>query len=179
MIQDRRTRARGPLALCLLLGACAANDPAGPPPPSVQSTTRANVALPEARGVVPVVVRAAAVEGGVARELAGATCDLASTYTTARFTAPATVSVPDLGASTPPLTVSCALGGRKGTGQILPATRVADSGLGGWPAIGVSIGAGSGGWSGTGVSIGGFWNGGSGDGYWTQVVYPDLTVTLR
>ncbi|TPE49686.1 hypothetical protein [Amaricoccus solimangrovi] len=171
MIEERAARG---LALCLLLGACA-TAPATPPPPGVQGQPRAEVVMPPARGVTNLAVRVQ----GVAGEIAGATCDLASPYTTARFTAPASVALPDLGSATPPVTVTCASGKLRGSARAQPATRVADTGMSGWPAIGISVGTGSGGWSGTGVSVGGFWNGGSGDGSWTKVVYPDLLVTLR
>lgn len=170
-------------ALCLL-GACAAGAPETPAPPLFQGSARPGVVLPPARGVTPLVVRTGTVTGGAITDVAGATCDLSSPYTQARFASPATVAVPDFGAATPPVTVICASGGLRGSAVAQPATRVADTGMSGWPAIGISVGTGGGGWGGggTGVSVGGFWNGGSGgagDGSWTQVVYPDLFVTLR
>ncbi len=173
MIQTGRCLA--PFALVLGLAACAAEE-AAPPPPAVQAAARPGVTMPPAQGVMPLVVRAAVIEGGVGRQVT-ARCDLTSRYATARFSAPATVSLPDLGSATPPVTVNCAEGGLKGTGQATPALRTSETGMSGWPAIGVSVGTGSGG---TGVSLGGFWNGGSGNGgSWTQVVYPDLLIALR
>jgi hypothetical protein len=174
MIQTGKRLA--PLALVLGLAACAAPETA-PPPPAVQAATRPGVVVPPAQGVTPLVARTSVIEGGVAREVA-ARCDLTSPYATARFTTPATVSLPDLGSATPPVTVRCAQGGLTGTAQAQPALRVSETGMSGWPAIGVSVGTGS--WGGTGVSVGGFWNGGSGDGgSWTRVVYPDLLIALR
>jgi hypothetical protein len=178
--RSRRGLAAAP-ALCLLLGACAAGAPATPPPPLVQGASRPGVAQPPARGVTPLVVRTATVSGDAATDVAGATCELSSPYTQGRFASPASVAVPDFGAATPPVTVTCVSGSLRGSAVAQPATRVADTGMSGWPAIGVSVGTG-GGWGGgggTAVSLGGFWNGGSGDGNWTQVVYPDLLVTLR
>ena len=175
-------------ALCLLLGACAAaTAPAtAPAPPLFQGSSRPGVVTPPARGVTPLVVRTGTVRDGVAADVAGATCDLSSPYTQARFASPATVAVPDFGAATPPVTVTCVSGALRGSAVAQPATRVADggTGTGGWPAIGISVGTGGGGWGGggTGVSVGGFWgggSGGSGGGNWAQVVYPDLLVTLR
>lgn len=175
MIRIRGTRVA---ALCLvpglLLGACATSESAPPPPPTTQAVPRANTVMPPARGVTTVVVRTTPAGGGAGGT--GATCDLSSPYTTARFTAPATVAVPDLGSATPAVRVSCASGGLSGSAEAQPAMRVADSGMSGWPAIGVSVGTGRGA---TGVSLGGFWNGGWGGDTWTKVVYPDLLVTLR
>ena len=166
-----------PLVLALALAACAAPEAQAPLPPAVQAAPRPGVAMPPAQGVTPLVVRAQVIEGGVARA-AAARCDLTSPYASARFTTPATVSMPDLGSATPPVTVRCAEGGRSGSAEAQPALRVSETGMSGWPAIGVSVGTGS--WGGTGVSVGGFWNGGSGDGgSWTRVVYPDLLIALR
>lgn len=166
-------------ALLLLLGACAATAPATPAPPAAQGAPRAGVVMPPARGVTPLVVRTAELRDGTSVEVAGAACEIATPYTTARFASPASVALPDLGAATPAATVTCVAGGKRGAASAQPATRVADTGMSGWPAIGVSVGAGTGGWSGGGVSVGGFWNGGSGNGAWTEVVYPDVLVILR
>lgn len=177
VIRGRKMR-RGALGLVpvLLLAACAANEAETPPPPMTQGSVRSDTVMPPARGVTTIVVRTAG--EGTTTGPAGATCDLSSPYTTARFTAPATVTVPDLGTATPPVRVSCAAGGLSGAAEAQPAMRMADTGMSGWPAIGVSVGTGTGGAS-TGVSVGGFWNGGWGGDTWTKVVYPDLLVTLR
>jgi hypothetical protein len=147
--------------------------------PPVQGAPRAGVVMPPARGVTPITVRTATIRDGASAELAGATCDLSSPYTTARFPSPASVAVPDFGAATPPLTITCVSGKLRGSVLAQPSTRVAQTGMSGWPAIGVSVGTGTGGGGGAAVSLGGFWNGGSGDGNWTEVVYPDVLVTLR
>lgn len=165
------------IAFLFALGACAAQTRA-PAAPSVQSTPPSGTVLPPAQGVTAVGVRAQITEGGVTRDVA-ARCDLASTYATARFTTPATISLPDLGSATPPVTVTCALDGRRGSAVAQPSVAVSQTGMSGWPAIGISIGAGGGSYGGTGVSVGGFWNGGAGDGRWTRVVYPDLLIPLR
>lgn len=163
--------------IALLLCGCAAQPAASPAPAaaSVQSTPRPGVVMPVAMGVTPLGVRAQVTEGGVARDVA-ARCELTGPYSAARFTSPAVVSLPDLGSATPPVTVRCELDGRAGTAVSQPSVAVSQTGMSGWPAIGISVGTGGGG---TGVSLGGFWNGGAGDGRWTRVVYPELLIALR
>ena len=83
-------------------------------PPLVPSQIRSEATMPPAFGISTIAVRAFVTEAGATREVTGATCELTSPYSTASFTAPATVSVPDLGNQTPVVRVRCAEGGRSG-----------------------------------------------------------------
>ena len=145
--------------------------------PLVPSQLREGAGMPPAWGVTQVAVRAYVTEVGATREASGAACELASPYSTASFTAPATVSVPDLGPQTPVLRISCSDGARRGVADVQAALRSTNGGLAGWPAIGVSVG--TGGYS--GVSVGGFWGGGWGTSgpNVQQAVYPDAQVMMR
>ena len=143
--------------------------------PAVASQVRPDAALPPAFGISTVADTALVPEGGVAREVAGATCELTTPYSTASFTAPATVSVPDLGAQTPVARVRCVSGGQSGVVDARAELRQL-GGYGPWPAIGVSVG--TGGYS--GVSIGGLWSGGgNASANALRAVYPDVQVMMR
>lgn len=147
--------------------------------PTAQSQPRAGVAMPPAWGVTVVNVSALVSDGGVTREVSGATCALSSPYSTAQFVAPATVSVPDLGPETPILRVDCSEGPRRGAVETQARLASTNGGLAGWPTVGVSVGSGGGG--NTGVSVGGFWGGGwgtSGPGV-QRAVYPDARVMMQ
>ncbi len=161
------------LALGLGLASCASQTPGIAPAPLSPSQMRRDVVAPAAWGITQVEVRAFASSGGVASEVNGAECDLASPYSTARFIAPATISVPDFGAATPPLRITCAQGGQKGTLDVFPQLRSAPGGTG-WPVIGISVG--TGGYS--GVGVGGFWTGGGGPAV-QQTIYPDARIMMQ
>lgn len=164
------------LAFGLALAGCAAQTLQGTPAPLAPSQMRRDVAAPAAWGITQVEVRAFASSGGVASEVNGASCDLASPYSTAKFVAPATISVPDFGPATPPLRINCTQGGQKGTLDVFPQLR-ATNGAAGWPAIGISVG--TGGYS--GVSVGGFWTGGMntmGPAV-QQAIYPDARIMMQ
>lgn len=165
------------IALVLGLAGCA-NQAAQPPVATVQSQMRPDAVVPPASGVTVVSARAFVTEGGVAREVQGARCDLTSPYSTATFIAPSTVSVPDLGAQTPVLRISCSDGAHSGVTEVR-ATLVAGNGGGGpVPMIGISVGTG-GGNSGVGVGLGGVWGGGGSGAGVQRAVYPEARVMMR
>lgn len=163
-------------AAVALLAGCAAQSPTATAP-LVTSQVRPKAAIPPAWGVTQLGVRAAL--ASTLQEVA-ADCSLESPYSTARFTTPARVSVPDLGPETPVLRIACSDGTHRGTAQAQATLRSTNGGLGGWPAVGVSVGTG-GGYGGTGVSLGGFWGGGWGTSGPSvqQAVYPDVQVLLQ
>lgn len=164
------------LAVVALVVAGCATQNAQPPAPLVPSQVKASTVMPPAWGITDVRVSAAVTEAGTLREVS-ADCTLDSPYSSARFRAPARVSVPDLGPQTPVLRIGCSDGTRRGSAEARAALRSTNGGLGGWPTVGVSVG--TGGYS--GVSVGGFWGGGFGTTgpNVQQAVYPDVQVVLQ
>lgn len=163
---------RALVGLMLCLSACAV--PTGPPAgvQSVQAEQWAGVPLPLARGETQLVVRAVAATG---QEVAGASCQAESPYFTAAFTAPAALRLPDYGQASSSVSVSCSAPGVSGVAVAIPQA-VWQSGLGGFPAVGISVGTGNS--SGVGVGVG--WAGGgtgvsSGEPF---TRYPDLRVPM-
>lgn len=164
------------LACCGLLVIVAGCAAPGPVPPGV-ATVRAEPRggeVPLARGEARLVVRTvnAAAPGG---EIAGASCRAESRYFTANFASPAVVLFPDYGSSAPPVSVTCSAGGLSGTAVSAPEV-VWSRGMGGWPAVGISVGTGN--QSGVGMGVG--WYGG-GTGVATgepTVRYPEVRVPL-
>jgi hypothetical protein len=141
----------------------------------VRTEARPGVTLPLAGGEAQLVVRA--VPAGVPnQELRGAACTASSPFFTAAFTSPAVVLMPDYGTSAPPVSVTCRSGTMSGTAVAQPEA-LWQRGMGGWPAVGISVGTGN--VSGVGVGVG--WAGG---GVGTQggqpvVRYPELRVPLQ
>ena len=164
--------ALGPAAL---LAACVA--PAGPAPEgvaSVRAAARPGVTAPIARGETTLLVRAVPA-GTTGQELPGATCRAESPYFLAEFQAPAQILMPSFGEAAPVVTVTCRSG--EATGSAAASPELAWSGgLGGWPAVGISVGTGSA--QGVGVGVG--WYGGSAGGTAGAPVvhYRDLRVPL-
>jgi hypothetical protein len=141
------------LALTLALAGCAATGGA-PGLPSVTASPTSGVTAPVARGETELIVRAVPASGpGV--EIQGAACEAVSPFFAAQFTAPARILMPSYGAESPPVTVTCSAGGAAGSVAVAP-TQAWSGGLGGWPAVGVSVGTGNAG--GVGVGLG--WYGG-------------------
>ena len=162
------------LAAALLLCGCATGG-APPDAQTVQVEARPGVTPPAARGETQLVVRAvpAATPG---QEFRGATCEATSPYFSARFTAPARLLIPDYGSAAPSVSVSCRAGEAAGEAIAAPQAYWA-GGVGGWPAVGISVGTGN--MSGVGVGLG--WYGGGtygGGGGVPSVRYPDLRVPL-
>jgi hypothetical protein len=139
------------------LAAAGCVSPAAGPPgvETVRVTQRPGVAAPAAQGEAQLVVRV--VPAGVGgQELRGAACTAETPYFTAEFTSPARLLVPDYGAAAPPVVVSCTTGAATGTATAQPQAAWA-GGMGGWPAVGVSVGTGNAG----GVGVGFGWYGGN------------------
>lgn len=158
-VMPRCAAATRPAVLApLLIGllAVAACSPTQPPPNAVTVpvTLRAGVAAPPAQGETQLVVRAVP-SGATRQELPGVTCRAETPYFTADFTAPARLLLPDYGSAAPPVTVTCRNGTATGTATAMPEAAWT-GGLGGWPAIGVSVGTGNA--AGVGVGVG--WAGG-------------------
>jgi hypothetical protein len=163
------------LGPALLLAACVA--PAGPAPEGVarvRAEPRPDVAAPAARGETALLVRAVPA-GTSGQELRGAACRAESAYFTAEFASPAQILMPDFGEAAPVVTVTCRSGEAAGTAMASPE-RAWSGGLGGWPAVGISVGTGD--VEGVGVGVG--WYGGSvGRTAGTPVVrYRELRVPL-
>jgi hypothetical protein len=165
---------RAVLGLVLVLTAC--TSPAGPPAGTalVRAEPRPSAAPPLARGETQLLVRAVSASAP-GQEVAGAACRAESAYFTAAFVAPAAIRLPDYGSASPPVTVRCRAGGGSGIAVARPEA-VWQRGLGGFPAVGVSVG--TGGMSGVGVGVG--WvGGGAGVSTGEPVIrYPDLRVPL-
>jgi hypothetical protein len=157
----------------LLLAGCASAAPPGAA--VVRVAPRPGVEAPPARGETQLVVRAvsAAAPG---QEVAGASCEAVSPYFAARFTPPARVLLPDYGSRAPEVTVTCRAGELSGAAAAAPQLAWS-GGMGGWPAVGVSVGTGD--ISGVGVGFG-WWGGGVGGSYGEPVVrYPALRVPMQ
>ena len=163
---------------CGLLGivaACAAPGPA----PSGAATVRAapvnGATLPLARGEARLVVRAVPA-AAPADEIAGASCRAESQYFSASFQSPAVVLFPDYGSQAPTVSVTCRAGSLSGTALSVPEATWS-RGVGGWPAVGISVGTGS--YEGVGVGMG-WYGGGVGASTGEPVVrYPDVRVPLQ
>jgi hypothetical protein len=159
----------------LVVAGCVA--PAGSPPagvPTMRAEARPGTALPAARGETQLVVRAVPA-GAPGEQVQGAVCRAESPYFTADFASPATVLVPDYGSAAPPVTVTCRAGEASGTAVAQPEA-FWQRGLGGWPAVGISVGSGD--WDGVGVGMG-WYGGGYGASQGTPVIrYPELRVPL-
>ena len=159
----------------LLVAGCVA--PAGPAPEgvtSVRAEPRPGVVAPSARGEATLVVRAVPA-GASGQELLGAACRAESAYFTADFRSPAQLLMPAFGEAAPVITVTCRDGAASGTAAATPE-RAWSGGLGGWPAVGVSVGTGD--VQGVGVGLG--WYGGSAGGTAGAPVvrYRELRVAL-
>lgn len=157
----------------LVLAGCAA----GPGPsdaPAVVAQSRAGVTLPAAMGETRLVVRAVSSADG--QEIAGAQCQAQSRYSAGRFAAPGQLLLPDFGSASPEVTVRCAAGDLEGAATSVPRATLS-SGLGVWPAVGVSVGTGSSSGVGVGVGLSGFGYGGSAGR--AVVTYPPLDVVLK
>jgi hypothetical protein len=159
--------------MAMLLAGCAGALP--PDAATVRVEPRQGVTQPLARGETELLVRAvpAAAPG---QEYAGAACEAASPFFAARFTAPARVLMPDYGSRAPEVTVTCRAGGVSGSATAAPQAAWS-GGLGGWPAVGVSVGTGD--VSGVGVGLG--WYGGGYGGTSGEPVarYPALRVPMQ
>jgi hypothetical protein len=156
------------------LGACVAPGAAPPGVGTVSATRTAGVQAPLASGETQIVVRAVPA-GAPDQELHGAQCVAESPWFRSEFASPARVLVPDYGTQSPPVTVTCRSGTATGSAVAQPQAAWS-GGLGGWPAVGVSVGTGDS--SGVGVGFG-WWGGGVGTYGGAPVVrYPELRVVV-
>lgn len=161
------------VALSLLAMGCA-REAAVSPPQMARPAVTPGLMLPPARAETALDLRSFVVEAGRRREVTGATCALESAYFTGSFRTPARLVVPDLGPQSPVLSFACAAGPLRGTEAVRASLR-GTSGLGGWPAVGISVGTGY--RSDVGISVGTLWGGHA----WgaQRAVYPDARVELR
>lgn len=143
------------LGLSLIAGCVAPSGPAPEGVATVRAVARPDVAAPVAVGETSLLVRAVPASAS-GQELRGAACQAESSYFTAAFASPARILMPDFGEAAPIVTVTCRSGEASGTAAAMPE-RAWSGGLGGWPAVGISVGTGS--VEGVGVGVG--WYGGS------------------
>lgn len=162
------------LGLLSIAGCAAPGGGASVSPGVVPAEITAGADLPPAQGETRTVVRTFSETGGQSREVSGATCTAVTPYSRATFAAPARIGLPDLGAQSPAVRVTCAQGALAGTIDVLPARRPAQGGLGGWPAVGLSVNSGGG----VSVGVGGWWNAGR-TAASPRTVYPEIRVLLR
>ncbi len=142
---------------------------------TVRAEPKAGIVAPAASGETQLIVRAFAA-GSPAEDLEGAACVAEAPWFHASFTTPARVLMPDYGASAPTVSVTCHAGTASGTAAALPVAAWS-GGLGGWPALGISVGTGTS--NGVGVGVG-WYGGGAGGASGVPVTrYSDLRVELR
>jgi hypothetical protein len=166
------------LALAAAVGMAGCVAPGAPPPgvETVRAERKAGVMAPLARGETQLVVRAVAAGAPAGQELQGARCVADAAYFRAEFASPARVLLPDFGAESPAVTVTCRSGTASGSAVAAPQAAW-QGGLGGWPAVGVSVGTGNS--SGVGVGLGWWGGGGVGAAGGTPVVrYPEVRVVV-
>ena len=132
------------LALMAAVGVAGCVAPGAAPPgvETVRAERRADVSAPLASGETQLVVRTVAAGAPAGQELVGARCVAESAYFRAEFASPARVLLPDYGAQAPAVSVTCRSG--TATGSAVAAPQAAwQGGLGGWPAVGISVGTGT------------------------------------
>ena len=134
------------LAAAIGVAGCAVPGAAPPGVATVSATRTAEVPAPLASGETQIIVRAVPA-GAPDQELRGALCVAEAPWFRAEFASPARVLVPDFGTQAPPVTVTCRSGTASGSAVAQPQAAWS-GGLGGWPAVGVSVG--TGGYSGVG-----------------------------
>jgi hypothetical protein len=156
------------------VAACVAPGSAPTGVQTVSATRTAALQAPLASGETQIVVRAVA-SGAPDQELSGALCVAEAPWFRAEFASPARVLVPDFGAQAPAVAVTCRSGTASGSAVAQPQAAWS-GGLGGWPAVGISVGTGTN--SGVGLGLG--WYGGSAGGSRgvPVVTYPELRVVI-
>ena len=164
------------LALAAVIGVAGCAVPGSSPPgvDTVRADRRADVPAPLARGETQLVVRAVPA-GAAGQELTGSACVASSAYFRAEFASPARILVPDFGAESPPIEVTCRSGTASGTAISSPEAAW-QGGLGGWPAIGMSVGTGTN--SGVGLGVGWYGGGMGASGGVPVVRYPEVRVVV-
>ncbi len=163
------------LGTALVLAGCATTAPAPVNVNTVRVVERTGNAVPLARGETQLVVRAVPA-GTSGQELRGAACTAEAPWFQADFASPGLLLMPDYGSAAPDVTVTCRSGTASGTGIAHPQSALS-GGMGGWPAIGVSVGTGNS--SGVGVGFGWFGGGGAATGGVPVTRYPELQVVMQ
>jgi hypothetical protein len=159
----------------MLMAGCVVQEAAPPGVETVRAEAKEGVEPPVARGETQLVVRAIPAETQ-GLELRGAACEADSPWFKAEFASPGRVLMPDYGAEAPVVAVTCRSGKAVGTGQAQPEPAWS-GGLGGWPAIGISVGTGNA--AGAGIGLG-WYGGGVGTAGGVPVVkYPELRVVVQ
>ncbi len=131
-----------------------------------------------ARGETRFVVRTVVAEPSGVREAPGARCRADTPLSSSDFVSPASVGLPELGAESPVVTVTCEAGDRRGSAAGSPVVRNRSSAI--YPAIGLSVGTGGYNAGGVGVSFGGLWTAGPNPPLSElSAEYPDIDVVLR
>jgi hypothetical protein len=140
----------------LLLAGCVAPGPGPANVAAVRAVPRPSPATPAppATGESQLTIRAVS-RDDPGQEYVGAACVAETPWSRTELTAPALLLLPDYGAASPSVTVTCKAGNLSGTG-VAPPEAAWSGGLAGWPAVGVSFGTGNSG--GVGVGLG--WSGG-------------------
>lgn len=142
---------------------------------TVRAVPKPGVVAPPAQGEAQLVVRTAAAATPGA-EIAGATCVAETPFSRVAFASPARVLMPDFGAQAPTVSVTCEAGAARGSATAAPVAAW-QGGLGGWPAVGVSVGTGNAGGVGLGL---GWYGGGVGGASGVPVTrYNELRVLLQ
>ncbi len=161
--------------LVLGIAGCVAPGVAPSDVDTVRAVDRTGVQAPPARGETQLVVRVVPA-GTRGQQLRGAACVAETAWFRAEFASPARVLMPDYGSAAPVVTVTCRSGTASGTAEAQPEPAWS-GGLGGWPAIGVSVGTGNAGGVGLGL---GWYGGGAGAAGGVPVTrYQDLLVTVQ
>lgn len=170
------------ICLAALLGGCASGLPVGP-----------DVVVPGGRfqavqGEADLVVRSFLIDqGGARREVGGASCAVATSLYSARLRTPARLIVPNFGAQSPELAVSCEAGALRGATRQRILTRWRDGygypgryGYPGGPFGGgyVRLGYGREAYGAGGYGWGGYGWGGYAPTFAVSD-YPDIGVVLR
>jgi hypothetical protein len=164
------------LASLLLVAGCVAPGPGPANVEAVRAVPRqsAATAAPLATGESQLTIRAVS-RDDPGQEYVGATCIAETPWSRTEVTAPVLLLMPDYGAASPNVTVTCRSGKLTGTAVAVPEAAWS-GGLAGWPAVGVSVGTGNSG----GVGVGfGWWGGGAGTQSGVPVTrYHELRVPL-
>lgn len=160
---------RKPLIIAFALCGCVVSPTSAPGGLAVYRIQAVDAAAPPAQGETEIVVVTTGVDG-TARP--GAACVARSVFARTEFAAPARLLVAHYGAASPEIEIRCR--DADGEGSVSVAPRLAGAqGLGGWPAIGVSVN------SGGGVGVGMGWRGGSVATGVPMVLYPEARVVIN
>lgn len=162
-------------AILLLVAGCAGAERMPADADVVRATARpeASPAL-TAQGEIGLDVVTFSPDGS---EITGARCAAASSLFTAEVTTPGRILAPFYGPNSPAVSLTCTAGNATGSQTVGVGETRGGGGLGGWPAVGVSVN--SGGYNNGGVGVGLGWYGG-GNGYSAPTyAYPTARIVLQ